>query len=108
MRPRSLLLVPLACLWLSAASSGVAEKNPPFAGDGKVVAVYATADGLRYAVKTNDGSLLDGDLDETQILIKYPELYAHVRSATIKAAIAVEPLEIANLPVAITPFSSTE
>lgn len=50
----------------------------------RTVEIASTSQGLSYSVLSQDGTVLDANLNENQLAEKHPELYEKVRPAVAK------------------------
>ncbi|OWY69975.1 hypothetical protein B7486_18645 [cyanobacterium TDX16] len=56
----------------------------------RTVKITSGSQGLNYSVFSQDGTVLDANLNETQLAERHPELYERVRPAVAKEASSAE------------------
>ncbi|NJR15501.1 MAG: hypothetical protein HC785_07200 [Calothrix sp. CSU_2_0] len=47
----------------------------------KVVLIKNESDGIKYSIKSQDGEVLSGNINEAELASKYPDLYQTIRPA---------------------------
>jgi hypothetical protein len=86
MRPVS--FITLVLLIMSVLSTTVRAENRQTITQlelrDRIVKITSTSQGLNYSVLSEDGTVLDANLNETRLAEKYPELYERVRPAVAK------------------------
>ncbi|NHC35470.1 hypothetical protein [Scytonema millei] len=88
MRPVS--FITLALLIISVLSTTARAENRQIITQlelrDRTVKIISGSHGLNYSVFSQDGTVLDANLNETQLAEKHPELYEKVRPAVAKDA----------------------
>ncbi|PSM49691.1 hypothetical protein C7Y66_07910 [Chroococcidiopsis sp. CCALA 051] len=88
MRPVS--FITLALLIISVLSTTAQAENRRIITQlelrDRIVKITSGSQGLIYSVISPDGTVLDANLNETQLAQKHPELYEKVRPAVAKDA----------------------
>jgi len=86
MRPVS--FITLALLIISMLSATARAENRQIITQlelrDRIVKITSGSQGLNYSVLSQDGTVLDANLNENQLAEKHPELYERVRPAVAK------------------------
>ena len=101
MRPRSvatLLILALSLFFPNATRADEPVTLARLVMRDRTIIMASDANGLVYSVSTQDGTVLDANLSEAELVAKYPDVYE-----TIRPAIAQY-----SLPKAVTDGEATE
>ncbi|KAB8332673.1 hypothetical protein SD80_019095 [Scytonema tolypothrichoides VB-61278] len=77
------LLILVVSVFFGSAGTR-AEEHPPLSNlvmRDRIITIKNSPNGLSYTVRTQDGTVLDAQLNEAQLQAKYPEVYDTVRPA---------------------------
>ncbi|MGL4622054.1 hypothetical protein [Chroococcidiopsis sp.] len=92
MRPVS--FITLALLIISVLSTTARAENRQIITQlelrDRTVKIISGSQGLNYSVFSQDGTVLDANLNETQLAEKHPELHERIRPAVAKEASSAE------------------